>query len=78
MQTAIKQLVRKSYRGIPHQNEASIIVAEYNSRKALAKLGYTTPLEELDCFTADCFAVIENELAKIQDEEIKKAGRKKK
>lgn len=50
---------------------------EYMGRKQLAKLGYYEPLTELDCFTADCFVVIESEIASFKQQEIKKLSAKK-
>jgi len=46
-------------------------VSEWNSRKQLAEMGYvwTVPLT---CFKADCFGIIEDELAKIQKKSMSK------
>jgi hypothetical protein len=43
----------------------------YNLRVRMAKLGYTSPLEELDCFTASVFAVLSVEIDRIESEAMK-------
>jgi len=50
---------------------------EYLGRKSMAKLGYYEPLSELDCVTADCFALIESEIMKIKASEMKKMSARK-
>lgn len=51
------------------------MVYEYNARKSFRKLGYYDRLETMDCFTADCFAVIETEYVKIKNAKMKRKGK---
>lgn len=60
------------------RTKADFLVAEYVSRQSLAKIGYRFNGEELDEFTARVFTIISGEIAKIEDEEHKKASRKRK
>lgn len=59
-----------------YTNEAAMLYWEYISRRNLAKLGYRSSLEELDCFTADAFAIIEEEVQNKQSREIEKSRKK--
>jgi len=66
--------------GATLQNEASILVSEYIQRKRLAKLGFTTDLEQLDTWTAEAFILIDHEIDVLQDKKSKekpKNGRRK-
>lgn len=74
---AIIQLVKASYKGLQLKNEASFILAEYSTRKALRKLGYHDDISNLDTFTNDCFMLIETEIEKLQEMDRKKLQRKK-
>lgn len=38
--------------------ETYMLVKEYMTRKALAELGYTSPMSELPAWKAECFAAI--------------------
>ena len=52
-------------------------VAEYNSRLVFAKLGYTSPLSELDDKTAQVFLEISARYAKLEAAKHKAAIKKK-
>ncbi len=54
-------------------NETAPIYREYLDRMGLRKLGYTDSIDNLDCFTAECFAVIASELHKLERDEIEKS-----
>ena len=56
-----------------YTNDAAPIYAEFVTRMGLKKLGYTDTIDDLDCFTAECFAIIGNELIKLQNEALEKA-----
>jgi hypothetical protein len=68
------------YRGGKHllarDGEASKYVAEYSTRKKLAVLGFTSPLKDLPAWKAEIFVLIDNELNKMHDEDIKQARTK--
>lgn len=49
-------------------NAASPYIAEYNVRRRLAELGYTTPFEKLDTLTALVFLEIES----VRDDQIER------
>ena len=68
--------MRALYKGISVNNEASFIVNDYLFRKSMRKKGYYDRLEDLDCFSADCFTLIDIELNELQDKEMKRAKRK--
>jgi len=69
--------VRRAYLGAEIGNEYSFLVAEYSQRKRLAGLGYFSPLEELPAWKSEAFALIESEINKHQERELKKKrGRK--
>lgn len=58
-------------------NEAASYVAEYSQRKRLAKLGYTTNIAELSALKAEIFGIIDVELDKCQQDDMRsKHGRK--
>lgn len=59
-----------------YTNEAAILYWEYLTRRNLAKLGYRSSLDDLDCLTADAFAIIEEEVQNKQNKELEKAKRK--
>lgn len=61
-----------SFRGHPLINNAAPILAEYNARKRLADLGFTSDLSSLDCVKAEAFIVISQELDRLQAEEYKR------
>lgn len=45
-------------------------------RQRLAKLGFTSPIENLDCITADAFLMIDAEIETLRAEELKRNSRK--
>jgi hypothetical protein len=53
-------------------NEASPLVAEYNVRTRLAKLGFTSDLSKLDCLRALAFAEIDS----VRDDQIERDRKK--
>jgi hypothetical protein len=55
-------------------NETSIFLWEYNRRKSLAKLGVTFPA--LSVPKAEIFAIIDEEIRKLEDAEAKKQRRR--
>lgn len=68
---------RASFKGSSMTNEAACYIAEYSQRKRLAKLGYSTPMGELDAIKAEIFAIIDIELDKCQADDMRsKNGRK--
>lgn len=69
--------MRASYRGHVFTNEASPFVFEYFERKSAAKLGFVSSYEEIDCITMQAFEVISNEMARLEDEDRKKARKKR-
>jgi hypothetical protein len=58
-------------------NEAAPIVSEYITRKRMTALGFTSNINELTFFKAECFQLIEQEIDKVQAEEAKKRGSRK-
>ena len=52
-------------------------VAEYNSRQALSKLGFTSPLEELDDKSAQIFLMIGARYAKLESDKMKADSKKR-
>lgn len=64
---------RAAYKGSHLQTEAACYVAEYNKRKRLADLGYTSPIGELSCFNAEIFCIIDAELDKCRSEDMRKS-----
>lgn len=68
---------RASYKGSSLVNEAASFIAEYSQRKRLAKLGYVTNISELSALKAEIFGIIDVELDKCQNEDMRsKHGRK--
>lgn len=51
-----------------HDEAAAHFVAEFIKRKALAKMGYTLRLEDLDVLTAEAFVIIGTELQRLGSE----------
>lgn len=41
-------------------------------RKRLSALGYTSPIDDLDCYTATCLLLVSQEIDKLEEEEMKK------
>jgi len=72
---ALKQHVRASFNGNPFSNEVSYLVKEYADRERLAKLGYTSNLNDEDDFILQAFLVIDRQIDTLQKEKTKK-GRK--
>lgn len=68
--------MRAAYRGFHVDTIAANVVGEYFERQSLAKLGFTSPLGELDVEKAAQFILIEHEIEKIREEERKKKPRK--
>jgi hypothetical protein len=64
---------------VKYQNEAAPLIAEYNVRRRLSKLGYTFDGDRLSAFKAQCFVIIATELDKLELDEAKrrKTGRKR-
>jgi len=48
------------------------LVTEYNERKILAELGYTTSIDELDDYTANAFLEIASLYSDKLDKEMKR------
>ncbi len=68
---------RACYKGSSLVNEAASFIAEYSQRKRLAKLGYVTNISELSALKAEIFGIIDVELDKCQNEDMRsKHGRK--
>jgi hypothetical protein len=68
---------RASYKGSSMVNEAASFIAEYSQRKRLAKLGYVSNISELSALKAEIFGIIDVELDKCQNEDMRsKHGRK--
>lgn len=57
-------------------NSTSPIFHEYLTRLSLAKLGYNESIENIDCFMASCFSIIEQELNKLERDAIDSAKKK--
>lgn len=57
-------------------NDSAFIVGQYFRMKSWAKLGYTKDLSELDVFSSRCFGIISEEIAKLEDADLKKRKRK--
>ena len=58
-------------------NETSSIVVEYSQRKMLATLGYTFSSDALTQFDVDCFSIIANEFASLEEQEMKLKSKRK-
>lgn len=60
-----------SFKGTKLTNSAASIVYEYTSKLSLRKLGYSFDANELDVFSAECFAIIASEINKLEAKEMK-------
>lgn len=60
------------------QNETAFLLGEYVTRKRLAKLGYTSPIDQLDSFRVEAFCMIDAEIEDLSSKEMKKANGKRK
>jgi hypothetical protein len=47
----------------------------YIERKRLAALGYTSSMDDLDCYTASCLLLVSQELDKLESEDMKKKSK---
>lgn len=60
-------------------NETAWMVAEYNQRKRLAKLGFVQPVDDRSSYLVDAFLIIDEEFtdleSKRRERESKKRGR---
>ena len=54
-----------------YTNDMVFYLSEYNQRAKLRKLGFTESLEELDALTGELFAMISDEIDKLESEEAK-------
>jgi hypothetical protein len=66
------------YRGIRVETKAAGIVAEYNTRQRLAKLGFTSPLSELPAIKGEAFIIISNKISELEAKEQEKRQRQAK
>jgi hypothetical protein len=66
--------VRGASKGL--MNEAAPIYWQYLTQRSLVKVGYSFNISELDCFTADAFGIIEEELQALEKRELDKSKRK--
>lgn len=57
-------------------NKAAPLYMEYVMRQSLSKIGFTDSLDNLDCFTAECFSIIAQEIAAVMDKKSKAASKK--
>lgn len=62
---------------MPSQNEAAYLVWDYSNRKALSKLGYQKPFDQLTCFEVEYLTLIASEFSKLEQRELKANSRKK-
>lgn len=53
-------------------NEAAPIVAGYTQKQMLAKLGYTFDGNELSVFDVECYAIIANRFAELEEKQMKR------
>lgn len=60
-----------------YQNESAPFIAEFFARSRLAKLGFTSSLDDLDSVTAEVFMAIDSEIENIKADEMKKASKRK-
>ena len=60
-----------AFKGIQSYNDAAPLVAEYTTKKALNKLGYTFPTDDLDSFDVEYLTCIASEFAKLEERDIK-------
>lgn len=54
-----------------------MLVKEYMTRKALAELGYTSPMSELPAWKAECFAAIALGIEDFKAKKLEKMKMKK-
>lgn len=59
-------------------NETAWVVAEFNQRRRLAKLGFTQPLSELDSFRAEAFLIISDEIDDFERKRQEQESQKRK
>jgi hypothetical protein len=72
----VRQQVAAAYRGAnDFTNEAAPLVAEYVQRMRMAKLGYQSDTKALSAFKGAAFSLIAEEIAKLQDADLKKKTR---
>jgi hypothetical protein len=73
----IKAQVRAAFKEIPFTNEAAPLLAEFNQRRRLAKMGYHFDIRRLSAWKADCFVLIDSEIDRLECEEMNagKGGR---
>jgi hypothetical protein len=64
--------VQWAYKGHKGTTKAAPIVHEYFDRAALAKLGFTTDIRELDAVDAEIFLLIAGEINKLKEAELKR------
>lgn len=69
--------VRSAFNGGHMQNQTAHFLAEYVTRKRLAKLGYTSPIGELDSLKVEAFCLIDVEIDDLSSKELKKANGKR-
>lgn len=53
-------------------NAAAPLLAEFNQRRRLAKMGYRFRPEALSVFKAECFVLIDSEIDRLEAEEMKR------
>ncbi len=62
-----------SYREVKeYSNQMWPWLVLYNNRRRFAKLGYHDSLKELDAYTADIFSIIDRQVSKLDEEEMKR------
>ena len=59
-----------------YTNEAAPLYWEYLTKRTLSKMGYRFGTADLDCFTADAFVVIDEEIEKRKAKEAQRAHQK--
>ena len=60
-----------AFKEIPFTNEAAPLLAEFNQRRRLAKLGYQFDPGSLSVFKAECFILIDSEIDRLESEAMK-------
>ncbi len=60
-----------------YSNNSAPYIAEFFARQRLAKLGFTSSLDELDSVTAEVFITIDAEIEKLKADEMKKASKRR-
>ena len=68
--------MRWAYLGTKEVNETAGLLAEYNLRGRLHKIGFNFDGSKIDYYRALCFATIGSELDAIQSEEMDKITKK--